>query len=143
MTVTPQMIARSVALGAAGAALSARDQTRLLRWLGLAASAGVGGAVAWGLRTARIEGEGVAAPDGATSPRSTEPVSIPVAVGAGLGVALATAVMSEVGIRGQAWVEDRAERTVGHPRLVVGVGTALLMLVMEVVEQRLDADHGA
>lgn len=136
-TITPTMIARAAALGAAGAALSVTKNPRLVRGLSLATAAGLGGFAAYATATGDL---GPLAQDEGGEARALEGRPLPQALALGLGVAAVSAGVSELGVRAQGGLERWADRTTGRPRLAVALVTAATSLVMDVVEQRVDPD---
>ncbi|WP_225985866.1 hypothetical protein, partial [Janibacter melonis] len=66
-------------------------------------------------------------PEPADGPRQRVP--LPVSIGLGTLAAVTFAAGGELGLRGQAAVERWAQRTTGHPRLVLGLGGAAISLL--------------
>lgn len=122
--ITPGVLARAAATGAAGAALSADRHPGVVRGLGLAVSAGAG---MW-----------VALAAGGVIPRADPeegPAPPAVAIALGVGIFAVAAGASEVGLRGQRRLEQWADRACGRPRLTVGLLSAGLSLAVDVAER--------
>ncbi len=138
-SVTPAMLARAAASGAAGAAFSVTKHPVAARRIGLAIAAGVGAAATYlsatqGLPFADDQPETSDRADGSAD---ADPLPLPAAIGLGAGTFVVGVVVSELGIKAQAGLERWGSRTVGNPRLVVGLASALTSLGIDLVEKRL------